>query len=242
MKWILPIVIFCATVIAACSRNGVAVEESRETTLFFRAVTVDSLRLGVKVDSGMVFNDFLAPSVASRSSLVKYYTDNKKRVVIYDMASNNVFFDSVFQLKRSTENITLYQKNAGESFSYVAPPEGEALPPEGYGKISMSYLFDGLPQEVKVVVQNSKTGGDEYVTTDSFLLKKGVFSSFFLGRNNSLRRPQVFLYTPDAVRKLLGTLDRGQFTSMNATYTIYVVTQSSFVVNGSYGLVQEKLY
>lgn len=233
--------------LTGCDKNGTAVQESLETNLNFSALTVDTFRLAIKIDEEVVTNNFQVPYIPPPTGIaftkhIRYY-DRNKRVTIYNVADNVVLFDSLFTLDKASLNITLYQKTSGASFSYIAPPVNELLPSKDHGKISFNYTLAGLPDMVKVVVENSTiAGGLTYAATDSFLLRKGDFSPFFLSRLGS-KRANVYLYTPTADRKLLAIISANEISlGMNAGFTIYTVRNYYSYGNGVYQIRLEKLY
>ena len=241
----------CALLLAAglggCDKRGTAIEESLETNIIFSAFTVDSFRLAIKIDDEVVNNNFLVPYIPSPTGAgftqhIRYY-DQHKKVTLYNVADNKVLFDSVFKLDKTSLNISLYQKNSGQPFIYIAPPAGEPLPANDYGKISFNYTLSGLPDMVKVVVENSTIpGGQTYSGTDSFLLRKGDFSPFFLSRLGT-KRANVYLHTTDATRKRVGQITANEISNaMNAGFTIYTVREFTSYVNGVYEVRLEKLY
>jgi hypothetical protein len=233
---------FIGLLLSGCAKEGKPVEESRAVVLNFQAFTADAMRLGIKIDDEIMFNDFYTPSTAPRALRLYYYADRKKKITIYNTGENRVLFDSVFTLETGTKNITLYQQESGAPFIYIAPPANETLPPNGYGKLSMNYTFSALPERVEAVVRNSIAGGPAYDSTDGFILNKGEFSRYFLGRTMAGRKPEVLLYSTDPGRKLLAKIEIGEYTYMNSTFTIYSIRSSSAIQNGVYLLTQDKLY
>lgn len=241
--WTRKIIILCSGILlllGGCAKDGTAIDETLDTEINFLAVTIDTIRLGVRIDGESLVNDLLAPTATPRLVPIRYYNKEKK-ITLYNVADNRVLFDSSFKIHTGNLTISLYQKNSGDPLSYIAPPASETLPPENYGKISFVYTFPALPDIVKVVVQNSIDNSVNYAPTDSFQLKKGEFSRFFLSRS-TFRKADVYLYTPGADRKLVGMINRGEYSDMNAGLTIYSVRSSSSYVNGVYELVQQKLY
>jgi hypothetical protein len=235
------------TGLAGCDKEGAAIQESLETNINFSALTVDTLRLAIKIDDEVVNNNFIVPYIPSPTGAgftwhVRYFDRNNK-VTIYNVADNRVLFDSSFVFDKASLNVSLYQKNSGQPFTYIAPPTGESLPPKDYGKISFNYTLAGLPDMVKAVVENSTIpGGLTYSATDSFILKKGDFSPFFLSRLGS-KRANVYLYTSDAARKQVGLITANEISAaMNAGFTIYTVREFTSYVNGIYEVRLEKLY
>lgn len=228
--------------LCGCAKDGNPVEESKETILYFQAFSADTMRLGIKMNNEIVFNDFYIPTLTARALSIKYYGDNQRKITIYNTGENRVMFDTVLSLKPTPENITLYQQASGQPFVYIAPPVNESFPPDGYGKISVNYTLPALPERVEVVVQNSIAGGPDYDSTDSFILGKGEFSRYFLGRTNQARKPQLLLYSTEPGRKLLAKIETGEYSDMNLLFTIYSARSSNAVQNGVYLLQQDKLY
>ncbi|WEK35242.1 MAG: hypothetical protein P0Y53_22355 [Candidatus Pseudobacter hemicellulosilyticus] len=225
---------------AGCSRNETAIRESFQSNLNFLALTADPLQLGVKIDGEIRITDLMAPA-DDATQVQLHYFNKEKRISIYDVATEQVLFDSLFVIHTNTVSISLFQQSSGSPLVLVAPPAGMAPPAAGYSKASIVYTFPELPAEVKVVVLNNAATGADYEPTDSFLLKKGEFSPYFLGKNG-LRKPRLLFYTPDADRRLLAEVDAGQFSGLITPFVVLAIRRQISYVNGVYALSTQQLY
>lgn len=228
--------------VAGCSKNERPIEEARFTTLELKAFSVDTLQLKVLENETMLTDSLTAPD-GVKSIAVQYY-DAKHRLRLLDANANRLWLDTTIDYKPGFINaLTFFQPSAGEKFVWIGPPVNEPLPPTDWLKISISYTHPALPEMVKVVVENSKTGGTLYEATDSFELKKGEFSRYFLGRSRADRRPRMFLYTADGRRKQVAKVEEGSFpTTVNADYNIYLLRKHSSFSGGVYSIRPDKLY
>lgn len=234
------IVILLLITITSCSKNETPWQESFQTDLNFLAVTQDSVQLGIKIDGEIKATDLMAPTENAKKVSIRFYNKEKK-VSIYNVANEQVLFDSTFMINTSTVSLSLYQKASGGPLIFVAPPANDPPPATGYSKISIVYTFSGLPEEVKVVVTNNEATGVDYIPTDSFFLRKGEFSKYFLGRTG-IRKPIVYYYTPGADRRLLALSDRSQFSDLLGGFTIYSIRTYRNFSGGVYELLHQKLY
>lgn len=223
-----------------CTKNGTAVEESFSTDLNFQAVTIDNIRLGIKIDGELKVADLEAPTVSARQTTIRYF-HKEKRITIYDMITGQIFLDSLFVINAGTVYLSLYQEDEGAPVTFVVPPVGETAPPFGYNKMSVVYTAPILPDQVKLVVMNIDGPGPGYAPTDSFLLQKGKFSPYFLGRL-APERPHLYFYTPDADRKLLAIAQRVYFADMTTGLDIYGIHTHMGSSNGTTDLIPKKLY
>lgn len=227
------IVVFILS-ITGCSKNERAIEEQRYTTLELKAITVDPLLLQFTVDETPL-NSLLATPNASTAVPVKYI-DTTHRFRIMDQYSNTLMADTLIDYKPGEKNtITFFQPVAGGKLVLVGPPANAPLPPAGKKNISIVYSLTAVPDEVKVVVDNSLSGssGSDYAPSDSFLLKRGEFSPFFWSWNN--RKPKLRIY--DNKDSLVLEVDNSQFADAIADFSIF---NFSGITAGSVSLT--KLY
>lgn len=213
-----------------CSKGEQAIEEDRFTTVGLNAVTIDSLRLLV-TDNGTQLTDSLVTPVGSKSMMVKYKEANR-RYRVTDLYSNTLLLDTLITYKTGALNaITFFQPVAGSKLVWIGPPVNEPAPAEGKIKLSIVYaspFTTAAYDEIKVVVDNSKSGqsGNDYVAVDSFHLKRGEFSRFFIG--GSSRKPRLRLYAADGTGVALATLNPGSFSDANAEgFSIYYLNMYS---------------
>lgn len=223
-----------------CSKNETPIKESFQTDFNFLAISKDSVQLGIKIDDEIKVNDLIAPADNPKTVTLNYF-NNEKKISVYDVSNNQVLFDSLFIVRASVVSLSLYQKNSGEPFVVVMPPSNLTQPPTGYSRISVMYTLDELPDEVKIVAENNKQTGTDYEPTDSFYLRKGEFSPYFLGKDG-LRKPRINIYTSDADRRLLAQADPGQFSELTAPFIIYAIRKYRAYNNNVYDLLTQKLY
>lgn len=226
------IAVLLMTVLSGCSKNGTAIRESFQTSFSFLAISQDPVQLGVKIDDEIKFTDLVAPADNPKFFTINYF-DNQKKITIYNVANEQVLFDSVFTLNTGNLSLSLYQKTSGNPFVLVVPPADAPPPSTGYSQISLVYTMPELPDEVLVVVENNKQTGVDYEETARFTLRKGEFSPYFLGKYGS-RRPLFKFYTADASRVLIGEVYPGEL--LTAPYVIFAIR------NGFYGLQTQQLY
>ncbi|OQP56594.1 hypothetical protein A4R26_05395 [Niastella populi] len=199
------------------------------TTVALNAVTIDSLRLIVS-DNGTVLTDTLYTPQGYQLLQVKY-TEPRRRYRVTDMYSNSLLLDTVVSYKTVSLNaVTFFQPMAGGKLVWIGPPVNEPAPAEGKIKLSVVYaspFTTSAYDEIKVVVENSKTGNsaNDYEATDSFYLKRGDFSPFFSG--GGTRKPRLRLYANDGSDILLGTINPAALSEANADYSIYYISFNS---------------
>ncbi|THU39214.1 hypothetical protein FAM09_11915 [Niastella caeni] len=212
-----------------CSKGEEAIEPLRFTTVGLNAVTVDSFRFAV-TDNGTLLTDSLITPVGNRSMVVKY-KETVRRYRVTDLYSNSLLLDTLINYKPGSLNaITFFQPTAGSKLVWVGPPANEPAPEAGKIKLSVVYaspFTTAKYDEIKVVVENSQSGnsGTDYVAKDSFLLKRGEFSRFFTGGLD--RKPRLRLYTTDASRAALATLNPASFSEANSDFSIFYININS---------------
>lgn len=241
----LPILKFsCAfllvLVMAGCSKNEKAIEQASFTSLQLKAITADVLMLQVKVDEDVLTDSFYTPG---NKALPVQYFNPTKRFRITDLFSKTLLLDTLVEYKPGAVNvITFFQAVSDGKLVRIGPPANEPLPTGGKIKISVVHGIAEIPDVVKVVVEDSDTGGSVYSATDSFLLKKGDFSPYFTGKMINNRKPQLKFYTTDASRKLVAKSEPSIFYDTNADFTIYSLKVDGIPGSGIISLGREKLY
>ena len=222
-----------------CSKSEQAIEQMRFTQVGLNAVTIDSMRL-IVTDNGELLTDSLLTPVGNKTLMVQY-REPVRRYQVTDMYSNALVLDTMISYKAVSLNaVTFFQPVTGGKLVWVGPPVNEPAPESGKIKLSIVYaspFTTATYDEIKVVVENSKSGtsGSDYAASDSFLIKRGAFSRFFMGGNN--RKPQLRLFTADAKRTELTTIVPGSFARANTDFSIYYInlnTITSAVVTKLY--------
>jgi hypothetical protein len=227
--------------ISGCSKNEKAIEQSIFTSLQLKAITADALMLQVKADENVLTDSFYTPG--NKAVPVTYFNPTK-RFRVTDLFSKTLLLDTLVDYKPGAINtLTFFQAVSGGKLVRIGPPANEPLPTGGKIKISVVYGIEELPDIIKAVVEDSETGGSVYSVTDSFLLKKGEFSPYFIGKMISNRKPQLKFYTADANRKLIAKSEPGILYDLNADFTIYSLKKDGIGLNtGIIELGREKLY
>lgn len=229
-------IVFIGLLVAGCSKNEQAIEQWSFTSLELKAITLDVLRLQVVTDETTLTDSLITPG--SKTLPVQYYNPSH-RFLVTDLYSNMLLLDTVIDYKPGPNNsITFFQPVNGGKLVWVGPPVNEPLPPAGSIKISIVYAHAKLPDEVKVVVENSKNGGTDYIPTDSFQLKKGAFSPYFIGGN--IRKPKLSFYKTTGNKEKVATAN--SFSFANSDYSIFLFNEDQGVSNGVYELLESKLY
>ena len=231
--------VWLVMVIAGCTKNEKAIEQYSFTSLQLKAITVDALMLQVKADENLLTDSFYTPG---NKAVMVQYLNPTHRFRVTDLFSKTLLLDTLVDYKPGSINaLTFFQTVSGGKLVRIGPPANEPLPTGGKIKISVIYSHEIMPDVAKVVVEDSETGGTLYSATDSFLLKKGEFSPYFIGKMLGGKRPQLKLYTADASRKLIATMDRSTFNDPNSDFTIYMLTVAG-QTGGIIALDKQKLY
>lgn len=230
-----------ALTIAGCSKNEQAIEQWSFTSLQLKAITVDALMLSVTANETLLTDSLYTPG--NKAIKVQYF-DPMHRFKVTDLYNKTLLLDTMVEYKAGAANaITFYQSLSGGKLVRIGPPANEPLPPAGKIKISIAYNNQELPDQTKVVVEDSETGTATYIATDSFQLKKGEFSPYFIGNLLGNRKPQLKFYTTDASRKLIAKAQASSFATTNADFSIYSFNGiSGKDSDGIYSLSCEKLY
>jgi hypothetical protein len=172
------------------------------------------------------------------------YFNPTQRFKVTDLFSKTLLLDTLVEYKPGAVNaITFFQSVPGGKLVRIGPPANEPLPPAGKIKISLVYGVLEMPDLVKVVVEDSDNGSSAYSATDSFQLKRGEFSPYFIGKVINNRKPQLKFYTADARRKLIAQVQPSAFNSTNADFSIYSFNSIEATDrDGVFSLSREKLY
>jgi hypothetical protein len=244
-KFILQVYFTCVAVagilsLAGCSKNERAIEEARFTRLDFKTYSIDSLQFKVLQNETALTDSLFAPDGA-KTIPVKYFASGN-RIRLFDVFTNQMWLDTVVNYKQGLiNNLTFFQPSPGAGFIWIGPPVNEPLPPEKWLKMSISYTHAAMPEVLKVVVHTSTGTANDYKPADSFQLKKGDFSKYFLAPVNL--RPRLFFYAIDGQKELRAQIDeRGFPSAMNADYNIYLLRKERSIVRGIYNLMPEPLY
>lgn len=219
--------------LSSCSKNGEPIEQMKHTNLQIRALTVDTLLLKVELDDEIVINRTTAPSISAISNIK--YTDPAHRFRITNLYDNRVLLDTTIMYRGTTVTpVNLVQTGANARMVLVGPAANEPPPPAGKIKMSVVYVAT-MPDEVKVVAENSQSGASDldYVATDSFLLKKGEFSPYVQGWDANRRKPKLKVYTSDAQRVLLAEFKAGLFYEAQSGISIYSLERITTNFNGA---------
>ena len=227
--------------VAACSKNGQPVQEPAFTGLRVKIISAENFTLRMSVGGQVINNQLTAPNAEGTPIAVQYYNPTQK-VQLFDFYRNTMVTDTSFTYKPGYTNlISFYQPAAGEPLRLVGPPVNEPPAPEGAGKLSVCYTYAPLADSLRAIIENvSPDNNNVYKPTDSFTLKKGLFSPFFAGRRGSYK-PVVKLYTTGADRKLVAQIPASQFHDMNEDFTGYIF-QDRFNAGPVADLAANKLY
>ena len=238
-KYILVIAFLYLT---GCSRNEHSIVESRFTQLSFKTFSTDALQLKVLSNEATLTDSLFAPE--GTKTINVEYNEPAHRIQLVEVLSGRVYLDTVINYKAGfTNSITFYQPSAGANFVWIAPPAGESLPPADYAKVSIRYTHAALPDSLKVVVVNPIEPKLEYNNTDSFILKKDVFSRYFLAYNKTTKKVKLELYSTDGKRKKLAYADVGNFADLlSADFNIYLFRKQGATAGDSIRILGEKLY
>jgi hypothetical protein len=222
-----------------CSKGEQAIDQLRHTVISLNAFTIDSMRLQVS-DNDLQLTDSLITPIASKNMRVQY-KESARRYRVTDLYTKSLLLDTVVTYKSVTLNaISFFQPAAGAKLIWIGPPVNEPAPPDDRIKLSIVYAspFTATTyDQIKVVIENSKSGnlGTDYVATDSFQLKRGEFSRFFIGGRD--RKPRLKLYTTAASGAILATLNPGSFSTANNDFSTYYID-----VNSTTSATAHKLY
>jgi hypothetical protein len=244
LKFLLKVSFYSAVLtgglyVAGCSKNERSITEAMFTQLELKTFSIDTLQLKVQANEILLTDSLFAPD--GKKDIPVQFFDPKQRIRLYDLYTNRMWLDTVIDYKPGFVNsLTFFQPAPAENFVWIGPPVNEPLAPKDYLKMSVIYTDAALPDVVKIVVSNKVT--TSYTPTDSFELRKGAFSRYFLARNTADRRPRFDVFTADGQRKLKAQADELSFpTTFNPDYNIYLLRKTNS--SGSvFKLKPEKLY
>lgn len=224
---------------AGCSKNETALDEPTFSGLYLQAVTADQFRLKVVDGETELTNALLSPG--NRLTVLSTYYDPQHRIKVYNFFGNALLLDTIIPFRGNPYVITFYQDKPGESLRWIGPPVNESLPDDGKLKVSIIYTAPLLPPSLKVVVENTISATSSvYAATDSFLLDKGAFSKYFVGRNLKTKKPRLQMYTTGPDRKLVATVAADKFLETNVDFSIFLFDRASG--GGVISLDSKKLY
>lgn len=207
--------------VMACSKNEQPFQEPAFTGLRVKIISAENFILRMSVGGEVISSQLTAPNPEGTPIAVQYYNPTQK-VQLFDFYRNTIVTDTLFTYKPGYTNlISFYQPAAGEPLRLVGPPVNEPPAAEGATKLSVCYTYAPLADSLRVIVENAAPDNNVYKPTDSFTLKKGLFSPFFEGRRDNYK-PVVKLYTTGADRKLVAQMPASQFHDMNADFTGYI--------------------
>lgn len=222
----LKVFLFLGTAIllcTACSKSGQPIEQQRRTGLAIGAITVDSLILKIEANNVTLSNSMIAPGTAQIPEI--RYTNPAQRFRITNLYTNHLMVDTLLNYTTSSSNkIIFIQPGAGADLVWLGPPVNEPAPPAGKSKVAFLYVLYSMPNEVKVVIENSESGASayDYVPTDSAILKKGQLSPFFqIWSSSTTAKPRLKAYTSDAARMLIADISNNLFYNLNPGFSVY---------------------
>lgn len=225
MRFFYIILLAIAYTFLGCSKNGGPIEEITFTELQVKVFSVDTFLLKLTAGGEVLTSRLNAPLVDGVYFNVDYW-DKKQRVELFDHYRNMIVTDTTYIYKPGYVNyLTFFQQSSGAALQLLGPPSNEPPAREGYGKISVSYAYEQLPDSLLVVVENSPLNDGAYKVTDSFVLKKRQFSKFFESRYTGFRA-RAKLFTTDASRKQMAEMQSDEFRDMNTDYSSYIFLRS----------------
>lgn len=228
--------------LAGCSKSIKTIEDPKIMSLEIYAKTIDVLQL--RVTAG---EEVLTPSIVTPDGYVSVtflHTEPAYRFGVQDVFTHQTLLDtliSIHTIRTAGRKIVLLQSVPGGEMVWVGPPPAsEALPVYDSTKMSVVYTLPALPDQVKVVVENSMGNTNNYQATDSFLLQKGAFSHYFAGHRTSKGKMQLKFYTPGSNGTLVATAINAFSRLENKLYVFAFRTGN--LSNGVYALTAENLY
>jgi hypothetical protein len=229
-------------VLAGCSKSLRTLEDDRFTTLNIKAQTIDVMGLRVTANDTVLTTLMETPQGSAGKEL--RYKDPTQRIRVFDVYANVWRADTTISLKlRGTNSITFFQSVPGGKLEWIGPPPAsEPLPHNDSAKMSIIYTLPGLPDRVKVVVENSIGNTNVYMATDSFLLERGKLSRYFSCKNSYTGRLQLKFYTPDVQRTPVASVIREEFIGLSSDFYVYGFREVSGGVNNVPTLRGERFY
>jgi hypothetical protein len=224
---------------AGCSKNEEPVQEAEFSGLYLQAITTDQLRLKVMDGERELTNALMSPG--NRLTVLSTYYDPKRRIKVYNFYGDALLLDTLITFKGNPYVITFYQDRTGEALRWIGPPVNESLAGDGKLKVSIIYTAPLLPPSMRIVVENAVSEtSNVYAATDSFMLDKGTFSKYFIGRNLKNRKPRLQMFSTGPERKLVATVSADKFVETNPDFSIFLFDRASG--GGVFSLDSKKLY
>jgi len=212
---------------AGCSKNEHAIEQPNFTDLELKAITVDPLLLHIKVDENVLTDSLVSPNGVI--TVPVKYTNPQHHFRVTDQFSNRMLTDTVISYQPGEKNtISFFQAAEGTKVFWVGPPVNEPLPPANRKKISFVYTLPApvMPNEVKVIVMNTKdneTNG--YAVEDSFLLKRGEFSQYFLSWERRKAKLTIIKNVPG--RDTVALVESSRFADAIGNFSVFYLNSIS---------------
>lgn len=237
---------YCVLVIlpalAGCSKSTNTVEDPKVISMEIYAKTIDAMQLKVTVGEEVLTQSIVTPD--GQAGVTFLHTKPEYRIGVHDVFTHEVLVDtliSVNTIRAAGRKIVFLQSLPGGKMVWVGPPPAsETLPGIDSTKMSVVYTLAALPDQVKVVVENSIDNTSSYKAIDSFLLQKGEFSHYFTGSRSSKGKIQLKLYTPDGNRTPVATVI-GAFGRLDPKLYVFAF-RTGHLSNGVYALTAENLY
>lgn len=228
--------------LAGCSKSVKTIEDPKVISVDIYAKTIDAMQLKVTAGDAILTQSIVTPD--GQTSVNFLHTEPAYRFGVYDVFTHQALLDtlvSINTIRSGGRKIVLLQSLPGGDMVWVGPPPAsETLPGIDSMKMSVVYTLTALPDQVKVVVENSMGNTNNYQATDSFLLQKGEFSHYFTGNRTSKGKVQLKFYTPDSNRMLVATAI-GVFSRLDPKLYVFAFRKGN-VSSGVYALTAENLY
>lgn len=214
-------------IIPGCSKNERAIEQPLFTNLELKAITVDPLLLHVTANETLLTDSLVTPDGVINVPVK--YINPRHRFRVTDQFSNTMLADTSIAYQPGEKNtITFFQTAAGGKLVWVGPPVNEPAPPAGKKKISIVYALPEpvMPDEVKVIVSSPRDdNANVYLPADSFVLKRGNFSPYFLSLAKNKAKLTLLKNIP--ARDTVANIDRTQFAQAIADFSIFYINNIS---------------
>ncbi|NII26497.1 hypothetical protein HB364_15515 [Pseudoflavitalea sp. X16] len=240
------ILFYCVLIVlpglAGCSKSIKTMDDPKFMSLSIYAKTIDALQLKVTAGDEILTQSIVTPD--GQVSVTFLHTEPEYRFGVYDVFTHQAILDtlvSINTIRAGGRKIVLLQSVPGGEMVWVGPPPAsETLPTSDSTKMSIVYTLAALPDQVKVVVENSIGNTNNYHATDSFLLQKGEFSHYFTGNRTSKGKLQLKFYTPDSNRTLVAAITN-DFNRLDDKLYVFAF-RTGKLSNGVYSLTAENLY
>ena len=228
--------------LAGCSKSIKAMDDPKFMSLEIFAKAIDTLQLKVTAGDEVLTQSLVTPD--GKASITFFHTEPDYRFRVHNVFTHQALLDtlvSINSVRAMGRKIVLLQSAPGGDMVWVGPPPAsETLPGIDSTKMSIVYTLAALPDQVKVVVENSIDNTNNYKAIDSFLLRKGEFSRYFTGSRTSKGKIQLKFYTPDNSRTLVATAT-GVFGRLDPKLYVFAFRTGN-LSNGAYTLTAENLY